>query len=306
MFYKQFSDITNVLNPEFVENFDYWLTTLPSNNQKNITISAVSTRFQVSYSQAKTILKFAEKQEVLESYYLAKCPKCGFTVNVIKKEDLKEMLIEKQYCGNCEEIVPISLDDIYIAYKVIKKPDASEEDIAKAIEEKLNQSLGADVNFTKADSLADNLENLYKIFYNPSESAYQCFCKMKEKLDLDYKKNTTAKGNALEKLILEIFKCIKGVKGTTKIKTGTNQLDCTMLCNYETGFPQYSTIFRLILLLNVKMRKRSQTIHTAEKLFGIIDRTDAKLGIIFGRKDADTYLFQIAMKTYLTRSLSSK
>ena len=304
MFYKQFSDITNVLNPEFVENFDYWLTTLPSNNQKNITISAVSTRFQVSYSQAKTILKFAEKQEVLESYYLAKCPKCGFTVNVIKKEDLKEMLIEKQYCGNCEEIVPISLDDIYIAYKVIKKPDASEEDIAKAIEEKLNQSLGADVNFTKADSLADNLENLYKIFYNPSESAYQCFCKMKEKLDLDYKKNTTAKGNALEKLILEIFKCIKGVKGTTKIKTGTNQLDCTMLCNYETGFPSVFNYLSPYFIIECKNEKKKPDNTYCEKLFGIIDRTDAKLGIIFGRKDATSTCFQIAREHYLTRSLS--
>ena len=41
MFYKQFLKITDILNPEFVENFDYWLATLPGNNQKNITASAV-------------------------------------------------------------------------------------------------------------------------------------------------------------------------------------------------------------------------------------------------------------------------
>ena len=27
MFYKQFLTITDLLNPEFVENFDYWLAT---------------------------------------------------------------------------------------------------------------------------------------------------------------------------------------------------------------------------------------------------------------------------------------
>lgn len=34
MFYKQFLEITEVLNADFVENFDYWLATLPRNRQK--------------------------------------------------------------------------------------------------------------------------------------------------------------------------------------------------------------------------------------------------------------------------------
>lgn len=34
MFYKQFLEITDVLNADFVENFDYWLATLPRNRQK--------------------------------------------------------------------------------------------------------------------------------------------------------------------------------------------------------------------------------------------------------------------------------
>ena len=47
MFYKQFLKIMNVLNPEFVENFDFWLATLPKNNQKNITASVVSAMLEV-------------------------------------------------------------------------------------------------------------------------------------------------------------------------------------------------------------------------------------------------------------------
>lgn len=42
MFYKQFSVITDILNPDFVENFDYWLATLPQRSKKNITASVVS------------------------------------------------------------------------------------------------------------------------------------------------------------------------------------------------------------------------------------------------------------------------
>lgn len=44
MFYKQFSTIIDILNPDFVENFDYWLATLPRQSKRNITASAVSAR----------------------------------------------------------------------------------------------------------------------------------------------------------------------------------------------------------------------------------------------------------------------
>lgn len=42
MLYKQFLEITDKLNPEFVEEFDYWLATLPTNRLENITASVVA------------------------------------------------------------------------------------------------------------------------------------------------------------------------------------------------------------------------------------------------------------------------
>jgi len=66
MFYKQFLKITDVLNSSFVENFDYWLATLPKNNQKSITASLVSAKFGVKYSFSEFILDFAEKQGILD------------------------------------------------------------------------------------------------------------------------------------------------------------------------------------------------------------------------------------------------
>ena len=47
-------------------------------------------------------------------------------------------------------------------------------------------------NFIEADSLSKDKTTLYEAFYNLSESAYSKFAELRDKLDLDYGKNTTA------------------------------------------------------------------------------------------------------------------
>ena len=155
MFYKQFSTITDILNPEFVESFDYWLATLPTNNQKNITASTVSSRLGVKYSFAESILQYAEKQKILEKYYLVKCPDCDYNLATISKDELADVLVNPVFCDECEEEKRITLDDIYTAYKVILQPEVTEEEIARAIEKRLNQGDGVKINFSKADSLSN-------------------------------------------------------------------------------------------------------------------------------------------------------
>lgn len=179
MFYKQFLNIANELNPEFVEKFDYWIATLPVHNQQNIMASVVSGRLEVTYSQAETILDFAEKQDILEKYYLVKCPDCNCNLATISKDDFADVLLNPQYCDDCEEDKKIGIDDIYTAYRVIKKPDVTESDIAKEIKKRLGHKYTS-VNFNQADSLADKMEVLYEAFYNPDESAYQKLLKTRE------------------------------------------------------------------------------------------------------------------------------
>ncbi len=300
MFYKQFSIIIDVLNPEFVENFDYWLATLPSRNQRNITASVVSTRLEVSYSQAEAILKFAEKQGILERYYLAKCPDCDYNVAVITQDEIADILTNPQYCDDCEDDKVITIDDIYTAYKVIKRPDATEADIAKAIEERLNQGESTDVNFTQADSLANDTKTLYESFYSPSESAYQQFSEMRKKLDWDYGDNTTAKGKSLEELILEIFKCIRLVRGTNEVKTLTNQFDCTMLSGFNTGFLSVFTYLAPYFIIECKNEPQNKPNNTyCNKLLSIMATNEAQFGIVFGRKDATSTCFSISREHYL-------
>ncbi len=307
MFYKQFLKITDILNPEFVENFDYWLATLPKNNQKNITASAVAARLGVKYSLAEAILKFAEKQKILDKYYLVKCPDCDYTLDIVTKDELADILMHPIYCDECDEEKNISVDNVYIAYKVILQPDITEDELIRAIEERLNQGECAAINFSKADSLLNRKEDLYEIYYNPGESAYDKFNELRDKLDLDYGDNTTAKGKALEELILCIFNQIKYVRGTNDVKTKTNQFDCTLLCGINTVYLSVFNYLAPCFIIECKNEPKKKPDNTyANKLESIMDTSGAQFGIVFGRIKAAGTCFAISREHYLLNKNASK
>ncbi|MEE1257999.1 MAG: hypothetical protein UHN47_16030 [Lachnospiraceae bacterium] len=302
MFYKQLVEITNVLNKDFVVDFDYWLGTLPSSKASNISASTVANLFDVSYSQSEAILKFCEKKEILRGYYLIKCPNCNFTINQVEKDEVADVLMSLHYCNSCEVEVEISPSDIFISYQLIKKPDLSETEIAKIINEKFEKCEIDNGNFSNADSLSsiDNSDKLYDFFYNPSESAYDEFKKRRNTIDMDYGNNTTAKGDSLEKLILSIFNQIRWVTGTTEINTSTNQFDCTMRCGISSFFPtiyEYLSPYFIIECKNEPEKKPNNTY--CNKLLSILETNEAKLGIIFGRMDATSTCFTISREHYL-------
>ena len=307
MFYKQFLEAKDVFNPEFVENFDYWLTTLPENNQKNITASVVSSRLGVQYMLADLMLKFAERKGILQKYYLVKCPDCDFIIDVISKDEIASRLIEGVYCSDCEEIKVVQPNNIYEAYKVIKHPDVTEEEIAKAIVKRLGFKQGDDINFNCADSLLSRKNILYEAFYSPDESAYKEFKRLRDELDADYGKNTTSKGSALEKLVLEIVGHIKYVEASDKVRTGTNQFDCTALCGISTPYPSvFNTLAPYFIIECKNETEKKPDNNYCNKLLSIIDTNEAKLGIIWARKDVTSTCFTIAREHYLAHSRSKK
>lgn len=307
MFYKQFLEAKDIFNSEFVEKFDYWLTTLPKNNQKNITVSVVSSRLGVKYMLANYMLKFAEEKGILEKYYLVKCPDCDFIIDIISKDEIASRLVEGVYCNDCEETKTIQANDIYEAYRVIKSPDVTEEAIEEAIVKRLDVKQGNDINFNQADSLLGKKNTLYESFYFPDESAYEEFQRLRNKLSVDYGKNTTSKGNALEKLVLEIFGQIKYVKVTDKVRTGTNQFDCTALCGISTPYPSVFDNLAPYFIIECKNEPNKRPNNTyCNKLLSIMDTNEAKLGIIWGRKDVTSTCFTIAREHYLKHSGSGK
>ncbi len=307
MFYKQFLEITDVLNADFVENFDYWLATLPSNRQKNITVSMVAAKFDVKYSLAELILKYAEQQRILEHYYLVKCPECDDTLLIITENSVAEILSTTFFCSECEKDERITTDDIYIAYKVIQQPDVTEEQLYQAIEQKLIKDGHITENFINADSLSNNVEALYKEFYNPSESAYNNLKALGKKLDLDYEKDTTAKGRSLETLICELFNEIKGVSCTRDIRTETNQFDCTAFCSIRTtklSIFDYLSPYFIIECKNEPDDKPNN--NYCNKLLSIMETTEAQIGIIWGRLDATSTCYKISKEHYLLHKNSGR
>lgn len=305
MFYKQFLKITD-LNKDFVEEFDYWLATLPRHLQNNITASAVSARLEVSHAVAEAILVFAMRENILEKHYIIKCPECGTIMEKVSKEEVVDYIGKTSYCDECEDDKYISSDCTYIAYKVIKKPEVSEAEIAEAIEAKLHMKLQEESNFGDADSLSNSLDDLYEMFYNPDESAYIEMKCLRSKLDEDYGNNTTLKGAALEDLVVYLFNQIKGVHGTTKVKTETNQFDCTLLCGVRTIYPSVFNYLSPYFIAECKNEKEKPDNTYLNKLESIMDTNEAQIGIIFGRLDATKPCFQIAREHYLTHMNSNK
>lgn len=306
MFYKQFLRITNILNPEFVEKFDYWLATLPKDHQKNITASVVSSRLEVHYTLAETILQFAEREKILEKHFLIRCPDCEHFLDRVDIDELPDILTGKVFCEECEEEKSIRLEDIYTTYSVVIEPDVSEEELRTVIERKLGQTKLGSENFSKADSLQFSTVDLYNSFYSPDESAYKRFSELRDRLDLDYGKNTTAKGAALEALALRIFKEIKGIKGTNKIKTQTNQFDCTCISNNMTN---YHTVFRYLspyFIIECKNEKKKPDTNYCNKLLSIMETNEAQLGIIFARQPAAKTCFTLSREHYLEHRRGEK
>ncbi|MDT4377302.1 hypothetical protein RO787_28740 [Blautia coccoides] len=307
MFYKQFSTITDILNPEFVENFDFWLATLPENNKKNITASVVSSRLGVKYSLADSILKFAEKQRILGKYYLVKCPDCDYNLGAINQDEIADILLHPVFCDECEEHKRITVEDIYMAYKVLVAPDTTEEEIARAIEKRINKSENNKINFLKADSLSNDVNTIYCAFYNPSESAYDELKKLRGNLDMDYGKNTTAKGGALETLVLNIFNEIKGVTCSNDVETKTNQFDCTGICGVSTHILSIFNYLSPYFIIECKNEPNKAPTNTyCNKLLSIMDTNEAQVGIIWGRKNATKPCFEIAREHYIKHSANRK
>ena len=125
MFYKELLEIQSV-DAAVVENFDFWLATLPKKSQKEISVSMVSTQLGIDLATAKQLLEFCKKHGILDMYCIAKCPNCGMAIRIEK---------DPIHCTKCK--ATIVLENIFVLYQVIRRPDVPEEEIQKAIERRL-------------------------------------------------------------------------------------------------------------------------------------------------------------------------
>lgn len=305
MFYNIFSKVPKELNDEYIKSFDYWLATLPTIAQKNITASSVSGQLGGTILQAECMLNFLEKYNIVSRHYLVKCPKCGEIIDVLENEkEVADFLLTPKFCEECDEEKIITPQNIYNAYKVEKRPDASDKEIENAIQKKLN-NMYKKSNFSDADSLIKR-ELLQNCFYNPDESAYENLQMMKANLDLDYGKNKTEKGASLEDLVLEIFGNIQFISGTKKVRTEINQIDCTMLSEIDTQYPSVFNYLAPYFIIECKNEKKKPGNTYMHKLIKILESGDARFGILFSRKKATNTCRKIAHDHYIMKTYAPK
>lgn len=133
MLYKQLEAVQGI-DLVYVEKFDFWLATLPKENQKMISASLVADRIGIEHSVADQLLRFCKEHGILQTYFVAECKACGHW-EAIEKEVIATMLTRTLKCKRCK--ATISPQMIYVAYRVVKQPDATEEEIQGKIESRL-------------------------------------------------------------------------------------------------------------------------------------------------------------------------
>ena len=124
MLYKQLEAVREIASVSSVEKFDFWLATLPKENQKMISVSLV----------ADQLLRFCKEHGILQTYFVAECKACGCRES-IGKDVIVMMLTRSLECRRCKATITPKM--IYVAYRVVKQPDATEEEIRGEIESRL-------------------------------------------------------------------------------------------------------------------------------------------------------------------------
>lgn len=124
MLYKQLEAVREIASVSSVEKFDFWLATLPKENQKMISVSLV----------ADQLLRFCKEHGILQTYFVAECKACGCRES-IGKDVIVMMLTRTLECRRCKATITPKM--IYVEYRVVKQPDATEEEIRGEIESRL-------------------------------------------------------------------------------------------------------------------------------------------------------------------------
>ena len=295
MYYKIFSKTTHKFESDIINKFDLWLASLAEKGGRNITASRVASELNIDFSTASDLLVFSEQQEILNRVYIIRCPECDFIIDRIPENVFFDpdtnILDKKHFCNSCGEYYNVDEEDVYIAYDIAKRPD-------KAVdinETPLNEENKG--NFTQADSLT-NIEHLYKIFFAPSESAYNELLSMMQRLDGPFE-NTTEQGHALDNLVMKLIGNIKNSLCSTDIETTTNQIDCSAIIGLSTLFPSVLKYLEPSFIIECKNESTKPKIGYFSKLADLVINSDSKIGILWTRKKATKSFFEKSYHTYL-------
>ena len=99
---------------ETVKNF---LSSLPSNEKENITISKIQERTNLDYHQICQIVDILVQNKILIPYFGIVCRDCGMMIDTITADQM-DHLPESDYCYSCGKDIPIDSDNLLCMFAV--------------------------------------------------------------------------------------------------------------------------------------------------------------------------------------------
>jgi hypothetical protein len=217
-----------------------------------ITASKIASKFGIDYTIAETLLVKILNTGIIEEIYIIDCPQCEKPICSTIRSRLLDDMKSITYCYRCDKPVDLSVDNVIIAYKIIKKPSISEEELREYTKSILVMNEEA----TSDDRLIERLK--------------------------------------------------KGDTVTRKIRTGTNQLDCTVRNGFDIKCTVYSEIGS-ILIAECKNEEGTPGNSYYHKLADIINSCKSpgehRIGILFSRDPIARTCKEIAREKFLQNNI---
>ena len=140
MFYKKLEEVDSQLaetvDSKLIEEFDFWLATLPQKKKESITASHLSSRLNITLPTAKSLLDYAEGQDILAKYYVVKCSNCGCALRKMTQDELPD-IISNIRCDKCGAERFLPLDSVYTTYRIVQNPDVTDEEMLQVIQQRM-------------------------------------------------------------------------------------------------------------------------------------------------------------------------
>lgn len=99
---------------ETVKNF---LSSLPSNEKDNITISKLQERTNLDYHQICQIVDILVQNKILIPYFGIVCRDCGMMIDTITADQM-DHLPESDYCYSCDKDIPVDSDNLLCMFAI--------------------------------------------------------------------------------------------------------------------------------------------------------------------------------------------
>lgn len=303
MYYQELYELIKKTGAkEAIEELDRYLAFLPNTSDKIITSSNISTKLGLDISIIQIILQFLLEKKLFEKVYIALCPECGREIFRCGKEQLVSKVDEYNYCNKCNSYIEVTTEDIYIGYKLIKRPTISEDKIKEETKKLLGYNVTNEFNSDNLkESIHKKLENPNDFFYNPSNEEINELKCLLSNLNNDFD-CTTEKGNSLEGLIYTLFKIPYGFNTTKKIRGTVNQFDCFVRNDNSIKSTVYEELGSSFII-EAKNEEKKPDNNYITKLYSILNNSknneEQKVGIIISKLPWTSTCYNLSREYFL-------